>query len=369
LSVSLLLARLALAAVFAVAAIAKLADQAGSRSSAEVFGVPRRLAPAVAFAVPCCELAVAAALLTAGLAGVGALAGLVLLVAFTGVIARSMRRGEAPDCHCFGQLAAKPVGAATLIRNAGLAAVAGAIAIAGSSDPGPSGVAWLGRLGGSGATALGLGIAVATLGGLGIAGFAGLVRAHGRLLVRVDELEARLAGDWPDFTGELAVGGLPVGAQAPAFALGGLYGETATLAALTAADRPLLVLFTDPDCGPCDDLLPEVAAWQQRHAGTLTIVPISRGGLRENRGLADEHGLTGVLVDPDLEAYEAFGVNGTPSAVLVDPGGRVAAPAAGGAEEIAGLVDLALAGFASPTRVRPRPPTAGGPRLIGSRRR
>jgi uncharacterized membrane protein YphA (DoxX/SURF4 family) len=62
LNTALLVARLLLAAVFATAGVAKLADREGSRRAITDFGVPPSLAAALAVLLPLCELAVAAAL-------------------------------------------------------------------------------------------------------------------------------------------------------------------------------------------------------------------------------------------------------------------------------------------------------------------
>jgi hypothetical protein len=42
-----------------------------------------------------------------------------------------MARGEAPDCHCFGQLHSESAGWRTLARNGLLAAIAGFVVLAG----------------------------------------------------------------------------------------------------------------------------------------------------------------------------------------------------------------------------------------------
>ena len=57
--VALSVARIVLAAVFALAAVTKLADLDGARRAARDFGVPERLAPAVGTLLPVAELAVA----------------------------------------------------------------------------------------------------------------------------------------------------------------------------------------------------------------------------------------------------------------------------------------------------------------------
>ena len=63
--VALLVCRLGLAAVFAVAGAAKLADRKGARRAALDFGVPKALAGPLAIAIPIAELAVAVLLLPA----------------------------------------------------------------------------------------------------------------------------------------------------------------------------------------------------------------------------------------------------------------------------------------------------------------
>src|SRR4029453_13474422 len=86
--------------------------------------------------------------------------------------------------------------------------------------------------------------------------------------------------------------GLPVGSEAPNFSLSGLYGESLTLDALRSLGKPLMVLFTDPGCGPCNALLPEVGRWQEEHAQKETLSLISRGEAEENETKAPRQGRT-----------------------------------------------------------------------------
>jgi uncharacterized membrane protein YphA (DoxX/SURF4 family) len=126
---ALLTARLLLAAVFAVAGAAKLADLTGSRDAVAAFGVPNRLARPVGTVVPLAELATAALLLPAATARAGATVALGLLLAFSLGIAASIARGEAPDCRCLGQLHSEPIGRRTLARNFALALIAGFVIV------------------------------------------------------------------------------------------------------------------------------------------------------------------------------------------------------------------------------------------------
>ena len=100
------------------------------------------------------------------------------------------------------------------------------------------------------------------------------------------------------------------------------------------------MLFTDPGCGPCNAMLPEVGRWQEEHAQKLTLALVSRGEVEENKTKAQEHGLKNVLLQKDWEVSESYEVRGTPSAVLISPDGKVASPVAGGEEGIRGLLSV-----------------------------
>ena len=129
---------------------------------------------------------------------------------------------------------------------------------------------------------------------------------------------------------------------APTFSLSGLHGETVTLQSLLAPGKPLLLLFTDPGCGPCTALMPEIAGWQSAHGGVLSIALISSGGLDSNRQKAREHGVAGVYVQEGSTVNDAYAIAGTPSAVLVTPEATITAPVATGADSIRGLLQRAL---------------------------
>ena len=85
--------------------------------------------------------------------------------------------------------------------------------------------------------------------------------------------------------------GLPVGAWAPHFSLKGLRDELTTLANLLADGKSVVLLFTNPNCGPCQTLLPEVGRWQQEHSGMLSIVLVSEGTATDNLAKTAELGL------------------------------------------------------------------------------
>ncbi len=336
----LLIARLALAAVFVVAGAGKLADLAGSRRAVRAFGLPTWAAAPVGTLLPFAEIAVALTLLPARSAWWAALGALVLLALFCAGMGWALARGRRPDCHCFGQVYSEPVGWRALVRNAVIAAPAVLIVVAGRSHAGTDVLA---RIGGSAVSwiALGAGVVALLIGGAVLWLLLQLVAQNGRLLARLDALETRLAqGGAPAGVDSAAPAGpgLPIGAVAPGFSLTGLFGETLTLDALRAPGTPVLLGFVDPGCGPCTSLLPDLARWQKELAGTVTLALLSRGTVEENRAKIGTLGLTQMLLQHDREVAEAYQAYGTPSMVLVRPDGTVGSAVAAGAEAIRALV-------------------------------
>jgi len=347
----LLIARLLLAGIFAMAGVAKLADSEGSRQAITDFGAPKVLAAPLGLLLPLTELAVASALISTSTALWGAVGALGLLLVFVAGISANLARGRKPDCHCFGQLHPAPAGWKTLARNGVLTAMAGLVVWQGwNGNVGPSALAWLGALPATQLLISASGVVVLVL----LAGqwwfLLHLLGQNGRLLVRVEALEARLGLDpvaVPSANGAKQAAGLPVGSQAPPFSLEGLHGETLALESLRSAGKPILLLFTDPGCGPCTAMLPEIGRWQEEHSDKLTISLVSRGKVEENRAKAQEHGLTNVLLQADSEVSEAYQVSGTPSVVLLTPDGEVGSAVMGGPKAIRSIVgDI----------VKPQPP-------------
>jgi methylamine dehydrogenase accessory protein MauD len=324
--VALLAARVLLVSVFIVAGLTKLADRAGSKKALVDFGVPASLAAPLGVLLPLVELAVAAALIPSSTAWWGAVGALVLLLLFVVGISANLALGRKPECHCFGQLHSEPAGWKTLVRNGVLAAVAGFVVWRAYGGAGPSAVGWLADL--STAQLLGLGVGVVALGMVATQWWLllGLLRQNGRLAMRVVALEDRLPDEPP--------AGLPLGEAAPDFELPNLQGETLTLEALRTLGKPVILLFTDPNCGPCTAMFPDIGRWQEEYAEKLTVALVSRGEPEENSISASGHGLTNVLLQEDWEVSDAYGVDGTPSAVLVQTDGTIASPVLESANEV-----------------------------------
>jgi methylamine dehydrogenase accessory protein MauD len=324
--VVLVVIRLVLAGVFAVAAVGKLTDRAGSREAVARFGVPAGLVGLVSAGLPVVELGVAVGLVVVATAVWAAVAAGALLVVFCGAIVRLMVRGEAPDCHCFGSVGSAPVGGGTLVRNLVLVGLAGFVAVAGWGHGGES----VGQLAVSlGAVAIVLGVVIVLQGAFSWQLFA----QNGRMLERLADLEAAV-GQSVDGADRAA---LAVGDRAPEFALSDVDGRVVTLAELLSPGRGLVLVFTDPGCGHCAALLPALGRARGEHQAPVVVV--SRGSSDENRTNAEEHGITPLLVQDDFEVAQAYGSYGMPAAFVIDAAGRIASERAAGADAVAELLD------------------------------
>lgn len=323
-----LVGRLALAAVFGAAGIAKLFDRQGSRQALADFGVPERLARRAALLLPALELGVAGMLVPSASARLGALGALGLLVVFSAAIVVNLARGRTPDCHCFGKVHSAPIGPALLVRNGVLAALGALVAWRPGVGIG-SALSWYGDLetpGQVGAVAIAvLSVAVLLLAWVVFE----LLRQQGRLVLRLDAIEA-LTGDRSEYEG------LPLGSVAPTFSLPSLSGETVTTEALLAGGRPLVLVFVHSNCSPCAQLLPSIGRWQRSDA--LTIALVAAGDREINRARAEEHHLAGVLVENGQKVADAYRTTATPSAVLIGPDRRILSPVVAGGAAIEKLL-------------------------------
>ncbi len=333
-------ARLLLVVILAVAGLAKLGDRDGSRQALMDFGVPAALASPLGVLLPVAELALALALLPGDTARWGAVGACALFSLFALGIAASVARGRRPDCHCFGRLYSAPAGWPVVGRNALLAGIAALVVwgeAAGATASWPSDVR-IDPLVGAGA---GAGLLMLALLAVQAWFILHLLRQHGRILLRLDALEGRTAreGATPPARRTVAVG-----VSAPGFSLLGLDGKGAvTLESLLRVGKPVLLTFVDPGCSSCRTLLPELRVWQRDHADRMTIGVISLGEPEANRLATASLELAHVLLQRDQEVIDAYGVTGTPSAVVVQPDGRIGSPLAEGVEGIRQLVSQVLA--------------------------
>ncbi|MGP8269848.1 MAG: MauE/DoxX family redox-associated membrane protein [Terracidiphilus sp.] len=340
LQVSVLASRILLAAVFAVSGVAKLATRARTRDSLVEFGVPVRFAGISAVGLVLAELTVTALLLpitTAWYGGAGALA---LLIVFCTAIAANLALHRKPRCNCFGQLHSEPIGWSTLARNLGFGVIAG-IVVWGGRDPNALSIlGWTHSLATAASVTLALSVGNFIL-LIGMAAFLiQIMRQQGRLLLRLEAVEQGVGiknANAPD-AAAAPQSGLPLGTPAPTFELNALDGGRTTLGGLLKAQKPVLLLFSNPNCGPCQALLPDFAGWQSDLAEDSTFGLIAEGTAAENRAKLGPFGIRTVLLQEDREVAESYQAWGTPAAVLIAPDGMIASYVAQGGDAIRTLV-------------------------------
>jgi uncharacterized membrane protein YphA (DoxX/SURF4 family)/peroxiredoxin len=286
--------RLLLAGVFVVAGISKLVDRGGVRGMLLEFGSPARFVTPVAWVLVSCELGVGAALLFGRSARIGGSAALVLLIAFAAAVGIAVSRGRRPECRWFGRLRASEVGWSTVARNA-LLATGAAFVVADGHD-------------------VVIDAALAVLaGGLWIA-------------LALSESRPTRAG-----------------AGAPELSLVDGAGQTWSLGSLLGEVSPLLLVFSNPQCGACQELMPALVRWQRDHLDGVNVVVVSAGAREDQRDLAAEQRVGTVLFDEQDSTTVAYGIAATPTAVLVDAERRVAAAPAVGADQITQLLTRTIA--------------------------
>lgn len=332
---ALVTVRLLLSLVFFVAGIAKLTDRAGTRKAIMAFGVAPSLAVPLSVALPIGEVLTATALLFAASAWWGAAGALLLLLLFSGAIGWNLLQGKRPDCHCFGQLHSAPIGWPVLARNGVFAAAALFLLLQGQARLAASGLSSLTSAALPSGVGLLLNVVVPAL--LLLEGWflLHLMRQNGRLFLRIDQLEARMESLSPHLP---TYAGLALGSLAPDFDLPDLAGETWTVNRLTGSSKAMMLIFTDPQCHSCSELLPQIVDWQQRHKEILSFVLISRGSVKDNRAKLTGHAVERVLLQNDREVAQAYLAEATPSAVLVLPNGTIGSPLSVGKNAIEALI-------------------------------
>ncbi len=113
--------------------------------------------------------------------------------------------------------------------------------------------------------------------------------------------------------------GLTTGMPAPPFTLPSVSGERLSL--VSYRGRRVLLVFSDPRCGPCDRVAPALER-AHRTSPHLEILMVSRGDLSANRAQIAKHGLTfPVALQRYWEVSRAYGTFATPVAYLIDEQG------------------------------------------------
>lgn len=357
------IARLLLAGVFLISGTSKLISGfSNSRKTLADFGIPKLFLVPFGFLLPVVELVTGCLLLPGTSAWFGAIAAAALLLVFNAAIAANLALGKHPQCNCFGQLHSEPIGWRTFARNIVMAGLACLLVWEGRVQPGLNSLRSYQRFAYQEAGLVAIAIAVCA--GFALGGFLvlHLFRQNGRLLLRIESLEARsFNNNQPAAIRPAPFVGLPIGSRAVQFDLPNVRGSRTTLDELLRRGKPVLLISTDPNCGPCNDLMPDVVTWQKTLSAELTAVLLSHGRHRDNRAKATEHGLENVLIEKNLEIAMKYQAVGTPTGVLIRSDGTIGSPALGGADVIRQFVvnkawtEAGVAAFMTARSLPPQP--------------
>jgi len=283
---TLLFARVVLAVIFSVAALAKLADRDGFRRALRAFHLPGRLVRPLGLFVPAAELAVAAGLVPTRIAWSAALAALALLLLFSAAIGVGLGFDYSLECRCFGALGETRLRWRSLLRNSVLASLAAFVVTShwGNTTTAP---AWLG----SQTDELIVGLAIC-------------------LALFAASFLARRRGRRPPAIGD----------PAPIRLFRTVHGDAIDVRTPDAGGT--LLVFWDATCTACEQMLPHLSALGAERGPEIARVIVVSDDTAETirtAGLA-----LPVARDAGHALARAFGIPGKPAAVLLDREGRIA---------------------------------------------
>jgi peroxiredoxin len=150
---------------------------------------------------------------------------------------------------------------------------------------------------------------------------------------------AALPGARPLTESRIPRDGLKAGTPAPSFTLPDVHGKQVSLEDYRG--RRVLLVFSDPNCGPCDEMAGDLNRVEREHRNNnLAVVMVGRGDLEENRRKAEQHGFEfPVVMQEKWKLSKEYGIFATPVAYLIDEHGVLRSDVAMGSTQILALAD------------------------------
>jgi len=338
----LLIVRFFLFAIFALAGIGKLYDLEGSKKAVEEFGVPENLSKGAAILLPVLEIAIAIAFLFVQTSWFGAMGGAALLGIFVAGMLWQMWQGNAPDCHCFGQIHSEPVSVKSLLRNAAFVVLAIFLIISGRENQGLDILDNSNNFSEANAMQIILGFAVIGFLAAIVFFLKKISEQQTQIMRRIEVLEllSHEGGKEVerDDVNDPATG-LPIGSMVPAFEIPNMAGAKTSFETILPSDNPTLLIFVSPSCNPCEALIPEFQQWQKDLGKRVNFAFISSGKAKDNEKKFGEPGFENLYLQDDNEISELFGAEWTPTAILVNADRSLASRPAAGDTAIRELVE------------------------------
>src|SRR5262249_54846456 len=159
-----------------------------------------------------------------------------------------------------------------------------------------------------------------------------IVRQNGRILLRLESIEKRLAMGNAGQRHEAR--GLSVGTLAPDFELPDLGGRRRKLSSFRGQD--VLLIFFNPKCGFCTKMAADLAALPPEAGGGRAIpLVVTTGNADENRQLVEQYSIRCIVLRQDqMEVASLYRAQGTPMGYRIDGAGRIASELTVGAEPL-----------------------------------
>lgn len=337
----LLVIRLFLFSIFALAGIGKLLDLSGSKRAVTEFGVPDFLAKPIAILLPIAEIAIAIILIPAQTSWFGAIFGGILLLIFVAGMLWQMKQGNAPDCHCFGQIHSEPVSKKSLLRNIAFVVLAGFLVAAGKGNQGLDIFDNSSQFSDMNIMQVVFGLAV--IGFMGAIVFL-LKKISGQqtqIMRRIEVLELLSHEGGKELERDVTDPniGLPIGSPAPGFELPDVNNKKVSFESFLNAGKSILLFFVSPSCNPCEAMIPEIEEWQKDLDEKINFVFISNGNIDENLDKFPSESFDHILLQDDNEIGEMFGSEWTPTVIFIDGEGVIASRPAAGDSAIKELIE------------------------------
>lgn len=130
------------------------------------------------------------------------------------------------------------------------------------------------------------------------------------------------------------------GEKAPEFRRPDLDGTPYDIGAARGSDT--MVLFWNPGCSYCQQLLPDMRKWEA-HLNSPDIVVVSRGTQEINRQLGFN---SPIVIDDDRVIARSYGATGTPAVVEIDANGFVVSGVGRGATKVREVIEGRIASIA-----------------------
>lgn len=338
----LFILRILLVAIFGVAGLAKLYDLNGSKKAVEGFGVPEGLAKPLGVLLPILEISIAISLLFVQISWFGAIGAAGLLGIFIAGMTYQWSKGNAPDCHCFGQVHSEPVSPKSILRNIVFIIPAIGLIVAGKDNQGLN----LFDSNNNNLTESPMTIII----GLAVIGLLAAVvyflkqisEQQVQIMRRIEILEFTAHDGTKEVEREDVASpleGLPIGSPAPEFELPDLNDKVVSLKKLLSPKKSTLFFFVSPTCNPCGALLPEIEEWQTEFKDKVNFVFLSSGDAKANAEKLGGKTLKKILLQKDREVAELYQSKWTPTAVLINSEGRIASRLAAGDSAIRQLIE------------------------------